>query len=421
MNELVNNWMDNWLTGLGMSDDLAIFLKISIFIIVTLLLSYLSNVIVKKIIISVVTTIIKKSKTKFDDIFLHRKVFNRLSHLAPALIIFFLTPLIFQDSPALITHVQNIAYVYIILIILLVVDSFISALHEIYMRLPVSRHRPIKGYVQIVKIALYFIAIILIIATIFGKSPKGLLTAIGTAAAVLLLVFKDTILGFVASIQLSANNMVKPGDWISMPSHNADGTVLEISLNTVKVQNWDKTISTIPTYSLISESFNNWKGMEESGGRRIMRSVTIDMKSIKFCTSEMIKKFKKIQVLDDYIEKKEEELEEHNKKYNIDNSVLVNGRRMTNIGVFRAYIVAYLNKHPKINNKMTSMVRQLEPTDRGLPLQIYVFSKDKRWVQYEKIQSDIFDHILAVAPEFDLIVYQNPSGHDVAKLLEENL
>ena len=418
MNTLVNDWMDNLLTGIGMPLNLAIFVKIFIFLIVTVLLSYLSDIIVRKLIVSVFTAIIKRSKTKIDDIFLERKVFNRLSHLAPAMVIFFLTPLVFQDYPALIKHVQNGAYVYMILIGLLVADSFISALHEVYTSLPISKHRPIKGYVQIAKIAIYFIAIIIIIATVFGKSPKGLLTALGTAAAVLILVFKDTILGFVASIQLSANKMVKPGDWISIPSHNADGTVIEISLNTVKVQNWDKTITTVPTYALVSDSFYNWKGMEESGGRRIKRSVIIDMKSIKFCTPEMIKKFKRIQILRDVIEKKENELDEHNKKYEIDNSVLVNGRRMTNIGVFRAYIGAYLHNHPKINNEMTSMVRQLQPTDKGLPLQIYVFSNDKRWVEYEKIQSDIFDHILAVAPEFDLRVFQNPSGYDVVRLLD---
>ncbi len=418
MNTLVNDWTNNLLTGIGMPLNLAIFVKIFIFLIVTVLLSYLSDIIVRKLIVSVFTAIIKRSKTKIDDIFLERKVFNRLSHLAPAMVIFFLTPLIFQDYPALIKHVQNGAYVYMVLIGLLVADSFISALHEVYISLPISKHRPIKGYVQIVKIGIYFIAIIIIIATVFGKSPKGLLTALGTAAAVLILVFKDTILGFVASIQLSANKMVKPGDWISMPAHNADGTVIEISLNTIKVQNWDKTITTVPTYACISESFYNWKGMEESGGRRIKRSVIIDMKSIKFCTPEMITKFKKIQILRDVIEKKEKELDEHNKKYEIDNSVLVNGRRMTNIGVFRAYIGAYLHNHPMINNEMTSMVRQLQPTDKGLPLQIYVFSNDKRWVEYEKIQSDIFDHILAVAPEFDLRVFQNPSGYDVVRLLD---
>ena len=421
MNTLVNDWMDNWLVGLGMSQYLAIFVKIFFFLIVAVLLSYLSDIIVRKLIVSILTTIIKRSKTKIDDIFLERKVFNRLSHFAPAFVIFFLAPFVFNDYPALIKFVQNVAYVYMILIGLLVADSFMSALHEVYISLPISKHRPIKGYLQIVKIAIYFIAIILIISTIFGKSPKGLLAALGTAAAVLILVFKDTILGFVASIQLSANKMVKPGDWISMPDHNADGTVIEISLNTIKVQNWDNTITTIPTYACISESFYNWKGMEESGGRRIKRSVTIDMKSIKFCTPEMIKKFKKIQILRDFIEKKEKELDAHNKKHKIDNSVLVNGRRMTNVGVFRAYITSYLYNHPKINNEMTSMVRQLQPTDKGLPLQIYVFSNDKRWVEYEKIQSDIFDHILAVAPEFDLRVFQNPSGYDIVKLLEQNL
>jgi len=418
MEILSTDWLDTWLTEIGMSQGLAAFVKMFMFLIVTLLISYLSDIIVRKLIISILTTIIKRSKTKIDDIFLERKVFNRLSHLAPALIIFFLTPLIFQDWPALIDHVQNGAYVYMILIGLLFADSFISALHEVYISLPISKHRPIKGYVQIVKIGIYFIAIIIIIATVFGKSPKGLLTALGTAAAVLILVFKDTILGFVASIQLSANKMVKPGDWISMPAHNADGTVLEISLNTIKVQNWDNTITTVPTYACISESFYNWKGMEESGGRRIKRSVIIDMKSIKFCTPEMIKKFKKIQILRDIIEKKEKELDEHNKKNEIDNSILVNGRRMTNIGIFRAYIGAYLHNHPKINNEMTSMVRQLQPTDKGLPLQIYVFSNDKRWVEYEIIQSDIFDHILAVAPEFELRVFQNPSGYDVVRLMD---
>lgn len=418
MNTLVNDWTNNLLTGIGMSQNLAIFFKIFIFLIVAILLSYLSDIIVRKLIVSSLTTIIKRSKTKIDDIFLEKKVFNRLSHFAPALVIFFLAPFVFNDYPALIMHVQNGAYVYMILIGLLFADSFINALHEVYLSLPISKHRSIKGYVQIVKIGIYFIAIIIIISTVFGKSPKGLLTALGTAAAVLILVFKDTILGFVASIQLSANEMVKPGDWISVPTHNADGTVIEISLNTVKVQNWDKTITTVPTYALVSDSFYNWKGMEESGGRRIKRSVIIDMKSIKFCTPEMIKKFKKIQILRDFIEKKQKELDEHNKKNEIDNSILVNGRRMTNIGVFRAYIGAYLHNHPKINNEMTSMVRQLQPTDKGLPLQIYVFSNDKRWVEYEKIQSDIFDHIFAVAPEFDLRVFQNPSGYDIVRLVD---
>ena len=231
-------------------------------------------------------------------------------------------------------------------------------------------------------------------------------------AAVLMLVFKDTILGFVASIQLSANKMVKPGDWIEMPSHNADGTVEDISLNTVKVRNWDKTIATVPTYALVSESFRNWKGMEESGGRRIKRSINIDMNSVRFVDEDMVKKFRNISLLKEYIENKEIEIIQYNKEKQIDDSVLVNGRRMTNLGTFRKYVEEYLHNHPKIHNEMTFLVRHLQPTERGLPIEIYVFSNDQAWANYEAIQADIFDHILAVIPEFGLKVFQNPSGSD---------
>jgi miniconductance mechanosensitive channel len=238
-------------------------------------------------------------------------------------------------------------------------------------------------------------------------------------AAVLLLVFRDTILGFVASIQLSANNMVKPGDWIEMPSHNADGTVLDISLNTVKVQNWDKTIATVPTYALVSESFRNWKGMEESGGRRIKRSINIDMNSVRFVDDELAEKFKKIHLLKAYVESREEEILKYNEENKIDGSILVNGRRMTNLGTFRKYVEEYLRKHPKIHNDMTFLVRQLQPDERGLPIEIYVFSNDQAWANYETIQADIFDHILAVIPEFELRVFQNPSGRDFQNLVSQ--
>lgn len=240
----------------------------------------------------------------------------------------------------------------------------------------------------------------------------------GAVAAVILLIFKDTILGLVAGVQLTANNMVRIGDWISMPSHNADGTVLEITLNTVKVQNWDKTISTIPTYALVTNSFSNWRGMEESGGRRIKRHINIDMQSVKFLNVEMIAKFKKIAYLKEYIDKKEKELEEYNKKNNFDDSVLVNGRRMTNLGVFRKYLEEYLRHHPKIHQDMTFLVRHLQPDEKGIPIEIYVFSKDQEWAKYEAIQADIFDHILAVIPEFELSVFQFPTGNDLKKLVD---
>jgi miniconductance mechanosensitive channel len=241
-----------------------------------------------------------------------------------------------------------------------------------------------------------------------------LIGGLGAFSAVLMLIFKDPILGFVGGIQLSVNKMLAPGDWISMPKFDADGTVIDISLTTVKVQNWDKSISMIPTYSLISDSFRNWKGMEESDGRRIKRWINIDVKSIRFCTPEMLQKFEKIEYLTYYIQHKQKELEEYNASRNVDNSIMVNGRRQTNIGVFRAYLVEYLRNHPNINPEMTLMVRQLQPTEKGLPIEIYGFSKIKAWEQYEAIQSDIFDHVLAVVPEFDLRIFQNRTGDDVA-------
>jgi miniconductance mechanosensitive channel len=304
-----------------------------------------------------------------------------------------------------------------IIISLLVINSILLSFNEIYKSLPVAKNRPIKGYVQVVQILLYSIAIILIISILRGKPATGLLASLGAMAAVLILVFKDTILGFVASIQLSANKMVQIGDWISMPKHNADGTVTEITLNTVKVQNWDRTISTIPTYALVSDSFGNWRGMEESGGRRIKRHISIDMKSVKFCTPEMLTRFKKINSLKEYIEKTENEIEKFNEENNIDNEIVVNGRRMTNLGTFRKYLEAYLRNHPMIHNDMTFLVRQLQPTEKGIPLEIYVFGKDQRWGYYESIQADIFDHILAVIPEFDLRIFQNPSGEDFKSLI----
>ena len=297
-----------------------------------------------------------------------------------------------------------------------VIDAFLNALHDIYLTLPVSRSRPIKGYVQITKVIFYFIGTILIFSVILNKNPGYFLGGLGAFAAILLLVFKDTILGLVAGIQLSANDMVRPGDWISMPGYNADGTVSDISLNTVKVQNWDKTISTIPTYALVSNSFTNWRGMEESGGRRIKRAINIDMKSVRFCDDEMVQKFKKIQILQEYIDFKLEELAKYNKENGIDETVKVNGRRMTNIGVFRKYVEAYLKKHPKIHNDMTFLVRQLNPSEKGIPLEIYVFSNDQQWANYESIQADIFDHLLAVIPEFNLRVFQNPTGDDFRQL-----
>jgi miniconductance mechanosensitive channel len=299
---------------------------------------------------------------------------------------------------------------------ILAINSFLNASLAIYNTHDISNRIPIKGLVQVVKIVIYFICGIFIISILLNKTPIYLFSSLGALTAVLMFIFKDAILGFVAGIQLSANQMVANGDWISMPKYGADGEIIEIALTTVKVQNWDKTITTIPTYALISESFKNWRGMSESGGRRIKRSINIDMNTIQFCTEEMLDRFSKIQYISDYIERMKMEIEEYNKEKNVDPSSLVNGRRMTNIGTFRAYVQAYLLNHKRINHDMTFLVRQLAPTDKGLPIEIYVFSKDKEWAKYETIQANIFDHILAVIPEFDLQLFQNPSGRDFNNL-----
>ena len=409
--------LDKLLLRTGMPEGLEAITRTVILAVIILALAILADLITRRIILTGIRRMVKKTKTQLDDILVQRRVFHRLSHVIPGLLIYATTGFIFSDYPVMGDIVNRLALIYIILVVLLAIDSFINALHQIYLTTPVSEGRPIKGYVQVVKIIIYFVAIILVIASLTKESPKALLTGLGALAAVLMLVFKDTILGFVASIQLSANRMVKPGDWIEMPSHNADGTVIDISLNTVKVQNWDKTIATIPTYALVSESFRNWKGMEESGGRRIKRSINIDMNSVRFVDDELVQKFKQIHFLKDYVVKREEEISKYNEENKIDGSILVNGRRMTNLGTFRKYVEEYLLHHPKIHNNMTFLVRQLQPNERGLPIEIYVFSNDQAWANYEAIQADIFDHILAVIPEFDLRVFQNPSGRDFQNIV----
>lgn len=407
-----------WLVSLGMSKDQSVVAADYASFLVLILVSLISFFIAKKVLLSGIQRATKKSKTNWDDILTEKHFFRNLSYLVPGWIVFTFTPVVLEPYPEAVSVIQLVLVIYMIMVVVMAFNSFLNAVSDIYEDFKIAKRKPIKGYLQVVKIIVYLIAGIIIVARLFGVShPTALLGGLGAFSAVLLLVFKDPILGFVGGIQLSANNMLAPGDWISMPKYNADGTVIDIALTTVKVQNWDKTISTIPTYSLISESFVNWRGMEESGGRRIKRSLNIDMKSIKFCTPEMLEKFRKIEYVKKYINEKEEEIGNYNKERNIDNSVLVNGRRQTNIGVFRAYLRGYLQNHPLVHGEMTFLVRQLQSSEKGLPVEIYVFSKVQEWAKYEDLQSDIFDHILAVIPEFDLRVYQNPTGEDVQRAL----
>jgi miniconductance mechanosensitive channel len=410
MKELLGVQLKNWLISGGIAEYWAVILQSLIAIFIVIIIAWIFDIIAKKVLITIITKLVRKTKTSWDDILLERKVFNKIAHFAPAVIIYFSASMI--DHQSLSSFIQNSAYVYMVILAIMLIDTFLNAGNDIYNTLPVSKSRPIKGYLQIVKIFFYAMGSISIIALLFRQNPFTIVAGMGAFAAVILLIFKDTILGFVASIQLSANKMVNVGDWISMPSKGADGTVIDISLNTVKVQNWDKTISTIPTYALVSESFNNWKGMEESGGRRIKRHLNIDVMSIHFLSEDEIAEFEKIHLLKDYIIEKKNEIRANNPE----GEIPVNQKRLTNIGTFRIYIEAYLRENPNINDEMTFLVRQLQTSEKGLPMEIYVFSKDQEWAKYEAIQADIFDHILAIVPEFNLRVFQNPTGGDFQKL-----
>ena len=408
--------MKDWLIRLGLGEEMAVFGVRMLAIVAMLGLACIAYIIAKRFLLRVVKSLVERSKTVWDDILLERKVFNRLSYFAPALVIYGMAPLVLSGTSASITTLQLAAKIYMVIVGLLVFDSFLNSVVDIYRTFEFSQKKPIRGFVQGAKIVLFFFGGIVILAMIMGKSPGIIFGGLGAMMAVFMLIFKDSVLGFVAGIQLSANRMIHIGDWIEMPKYGADGSVIDVALTTVKVQNWDKTIATIPTYALISDSFKNWRGMSESGGRRIKRAIYIDMSSIKFCTDEMLEKFKKFKYISEYTERKMEEIKEHNLAFGVDESELVNGRHLTNIGTFRAYVAAYLRNHPKIHQEMTFLVRHLEPTPNGLPIQIYVFSNDQAWANYEAIQADIFDHILAVIPKFELRIFQNPTGADLQNL-----
>ena len=408
---IIKEILQSWGFNESWTDDLTS----TIILVIILAIAFLGDAICKHVILTTVTRLVKKTKATWDDVVFDRKVMIYLSHLVAPIILYILLPLAISNA-GLLAFIQRICMIYIIAIFLKFISARLSALYHVYSEREQFRDRPLKGLLQTVQVILFFIGGIIIVSILIDKSPMVLLTGLGASAAVLMLVFKDSIMGFVSGIQLSANNMLKVGDWIEMPKYGADGTVIEVTLNTVKVRNWDNTITTIPPYALVSDSFQNWRGMQESGGRRIKRSIRIDMNSVKFCTPEMLAKYRKIRLLKDYIEETEKVVEEYNKEHGIDNSVLVNGRRQTNLGVFRAYLTNYLRSLPAVNQDLTCMVRQLQPTEQGIPLELYFFSSIKAWIPYEGVQADVFDHVLAIIPEFDLHVFQNPTGEDFRAL-----
>ena len=378
--------------------------------ILLLVVCVLGNFVTKRFIVQGIQKFIENSKNDWDDIFLKNKVFNSLSTLVPLILIQYLSVPILSNFSSLIPFVYIVVKVSLVWVITSVLVKALKAMEEVSTKIPSFQDKPIVSYIQLASVMIYVVAAILIFATILDKDPLALLGALGALTAVLMLVFKDTILGLVASIQISSNDMVRVGDWVSMPKYGTDGDVLEITLNTVKIQNWDKTISTIPTYAFISDSFKNWRGMTDSKGRRIKRSLNIDMTSIKFCTDEEIVHYKNVEMLKDYIESAQSDIATHNVTNSHDKSSLLNGRNLTNIGLFREYAHQYLSANKNLRNDLTLMVRQLEPTENGLPIEVYCFSNNIAWADYERIQADIFDHLLSSVSSFNLEIFQNPTG-----------
>jgi miniconductance mechanosensitive channel len=376
--------------------------------------SYIFFLASKIIILKPINSWFRKTKTKLDDIFLQSGFFNRLIYLIPLLFLYNLEG-IFSQYSIIIHRILNSIFV---LIILICINVLLSAFGDIYNRSRFSRRIHIKGYLQVVKLILFIVGILGIITILTGQSPVYLLSGIGALTAVLMLVFKDTILSFVATIQINSNDLFKIGDWVDASQFGADGDVVDIALHTVKIQNWDKTITIIPTHKLIDSSFKNWRGMTDSGGRRIKRAIYIDISTIRFWDEELLRRFQQFDLLQDYLESKLKEVDNSNQTVAANLDQIVKGRLFTNIGTFRAYIKAFLKNHSDIHDKMTFLIRQLPPGEKGLPMEIYVFTKDTDWVRYESIQSDIFDHLMAIVSEFDLKVFQNPSGNDFKSIAQ---
>ncbi|MDA7845546.1 mechanosensitive ion channel family protein [Euryarchaeota archaeon] len=403
-------WVEDFLTSQGLSLEMTNYTLLGLGSIVLFVVCFLGNFVTRKFIVRGIQKFIKNSQNDWDDILIEKKVFNSLSTLVPLILIQYLSVPLLSNFTWLIPFVHVAVRVSLVLVITSVLMKALKALEEVSKKIPSFKDKPIVSYIQLASIMIYVVAAILIIATILDKDPLALLGALGALTAVLMLVFKDTILGLVASIQISSNDMVRVGDWVSMPKYGTDGDVLAITLNTVKIQNWDKTISTIPTYAFISDSFKNWRGMTDSKGRRIKRSLNIDMTSIKFCTDEEITQYKGVEMLKDYIEARQNEITTYNEANGHDKSALVNGRNLTNIGLFREYAHQYLSANEHLRADLTLMVRQLEPTENGLPIEVYCFSNNIQWVEYERIQADIFDHLLSSLPNFNLEIFQNPTG-----------
>lgn len=381
----------------------------------------LIHFLLRNIVLKTFEWLIKRSDISFGNMLFQNKAPQRAAVLIPLIVFRLGIELVPSLSDDFAVFLLRLVASCIILVVVRTADSLLSTFHQLYNTLPMAERRPVKSYVQLVKVFVYFLGGVFIVAKLSNQSPWYFVSGLGAMMAVIMLIFQDTLLSFVAGIQLTMNDLIRVGDWIEMPQFNADGAVIDIALNTVKVQNWDRTVTVIPTNKFLENSFRNYRNMFEGGGRRIKRSIHINTSTIRFLTDKEIDKFSRFKLLEDYIRMKVSELEKTNAQRNADLSIKANARHLTNIGTLRAYIIAYLKNHPGIHKDLTLMVRQLEPTPEGVPIELYTFTNDTRWAYYEGIQADIFDHILAIIPEFGLSVYQRPSGHSLDAMQMESM
>ncbi|MFC6103177.1 mechanosensitive ion channel family protein [Olivibacter domesticus] len=397
----------------GVNESIASYVNVFILLAVLILLVYIVQYLVRNMLRIVFTKLATSSNLRFFDYLLKNKFPHFLALIAPFSLIKNAIPIVFDDFPTLIKPLDMLMDIYMVFMIISIIMSIVRSGTDVLRERPAFHAKPMESYLSVVRMVFFLFGAVSIFSTVTGESPAAFFTAMGAASAVLLLMFKDSIMGFVASIQVTTNDMVRIGDWITMPKYGADGDVMEINLTTVKVQNFDKTITTIPTYTLISDSFQNWRGMQDSGGRRIKRSIIIKQSSIRFINDDELTRFQKIQGIKDYIENRSQEIKKHNEQIGADRSVALNGRNFTNFGLYRKYIDWYLNNHPGIRKDMTLMVRQLAPSENGLPLELYVFTNTTKWTEYEYIMADVFDHLIAAVPYFDLNIFELESGSDV--------
>jgi miniconductance mechanosensitive channel len=417
---MVSNWFYQHFITLGLSPTLAEIAASTITISLLLLVLLITTLIIRRLLLRGTTAWMTRNRYSWDDILVKNQLFHKLSWFIPLLATHLAIDALLPPESSIYIFTKRLLLVCFVIVVVFSVNALLASINEIYRQLGKKRADVLNGFTDAGKIVAYLLGLIFIGSILSGVSPWGIISILGGLTAVTMLVFKDTILGFVASVQLTMTDMVRIGDWIEMPAYGADGDVISISIHTIRVQNWDKTISTIPTYALVTNSFKNWRGMTESRGRRIKRALMIDIESIRFCDHTLLERLGSVKLLAPYLVAKEKEIEAANKEAGVagDDNNLINGRHQTNIGVFRAYVIAYLKNNPIISQEMTFLVRHLQPTEHGLPLEIYVFSRDQRWAQYEAIQADIFDHLFAALPSFELRAFQSPSGYDMRTMAQ---